>query len=93
MFRKFFAAIVATMLVVGGLFADEIAAVFKKFDDGKITVEIDGKEKTFKVDEKAVYKGKKDVPVAEWAKSKKAADAKITLTVEKDVVTSITKTK
>jgi hypothetical protein len=30
MFRKFFAAVIALMLVVGGLFADEIAAIFKK---------------------------------------------------------------
>ncbi len=92
MFRKFFAAVVAMMLVVGGLFADEISALFKKFDDDKITVEVDGKEKTYKVGKDAMYKGKKEVPVADWAKKAKDG-AKITLTVEKDVVTSISKTK
>ena len=80
------------MLVVGGLFADEISALFKKYDDGKITVEVDGKEKTYTVDKAAVYKGKKEVPVSEWA-AKAKDGAKITLTVEKDVVTSISKTK
>jgi len=92
MFRKFFAAVVALMLVVGGLFADEIVAIFKKYDDGKITVEVDGKEKTYKVDKDAVYKGKKERPVADWA-AKAKDGTKITLTVEKDVVKSITKTK
>jgi hypothetical protein len=93
MFRKFFAAVIAMMLVVGGLFADEISALFKKYDDGKITVEVDGKEKTYTVDKAAVYKGKAEIPVAEWAKTKAKDGAKITLTVEKDVVTSISKTK
>jgi hypothetical protein len=93
MFRKFFAAVVALMLVVGGLFADEISAIFKKFDEGKITVEVDGKEMTYKVAKDAMYKGKTDLPVADWAKTKAKVDAKYTLTVEKDVVTSITKAK
>ena len=48
MFRKFFAAVVALTLVVGGLFADDIKGVFKKFEDGKVTVAVDGKEKITK---------------------------------------------
>ena len=60
MFRKFFAAIVASMLVVGGLFADEIKGVFKKFDDGKVTISVDDKEKTYKVDKDATVKVKKE---------------------------------
>ena len=53
MFRRFFAAAVAATLVVGGLFAEEIKGVFKKFEDNTLTILVpdkDGKEKTFKID-------------------------------------------
>jgi hypothetical protein len=53
MFRKFFAVAVAATLVVGGLFAEEIKGVFKKFEDNTLTLTVpdkDGKEKTFKID-------------------------------------------
>jgi len=81
MFRKFFAAIVASMLVIGGLFADEVKAVFKKVDGGKITVEVDGKEKTYKVGEK--------VKVSEKLKD----GAKVVLTVDGETVTKVGKDK
>jgi len=88
MFRKFFAAVVAVMLVVGGLFAEDITGVFKKYDDGKVTVEVDGKEKTYKVDKDAKIKNKKtgDETLLTEALSKRKADSKITLVVEGDVV-------
>ena len=94
MFRKFFAALVAVTMVVGGLFAEEIkGAIFKKYEDGKATFVVDEKEKTFKVDEKAMTKMKKeDVKLTE-AFGKFKADSKFTLTVEKDVITEAKRDK
>ena len=46
--RKFFAALVALTLVVGGLFAEDIKGVFKKFEDGKVTIDVVD-SKTWKV--------------------------------------------
>jgi len=88
MFRKFFAAAVALALVVGGLFADEVKGVFKKYEDGKVTVEVDGKEKTYKVstDAKVKFKDKEFALTDSFKRYKDGA--KITLTVDKDVVTA-----
>jgi len=52
MFRKFFAALVAVALVVGGVFADEVKGIFKSNEGGKLVVEVDGKAKEFKTGEK-----------------------------------------
>ena len=99
MFRKFFAAIVASMLVAGGLFADEIKAVFVKFDEGKLTVKVDDKEKVYTVDKdaKTKFKKKGDTDFTEVLLTdtlgKMKADSKITLTVEKDVVTKVAREK
>jgi hypothetical protein len=88
MFRKFFAALVATTLVVGGLFAEEVKGVFKKFEDGKVTVDVDGKEKTYKVSTDAKVKFKdKEFPLTDSFKRYKDG-VKVTLTVEKDEVTA-----
>ncbi len=88
MFRKFFAAVVATVLVVGGLFAEEIKGVFKKFEDGKVTVMVDDKEKSFKVDPDAKVKYKdKEFPLTK-AMERWKDGMKVTLTVDKDVVTA-----
>ena len=94
--RKFFAAMVAATLVAGGLFADEIKGViFKKYADGKVTVEIDGKEKTLPVDPKATVK-KKDKKSGEMTETplttvfeKVKADSKWTVTVEDGKVTKV----
>jgi hypothetical protein len=92
MIRKFFAALVALTLVVGGLFAEDIKGVFKKFEDGKVTIDVDGKEKTYKVDENATMKIKgkdgteKEVKLVDSLKRAKDG-SKGTFTVEKDVVT------
>lgn len=92
MFRKCFAAVVASMLVVGGLFADDIRGVFKKFEDGKVTVEVDGKEKTYTVDPDASVKIKikgeeKEFKLVDSFKRYKEG-AKVTLTVKDDKVTA-----
>ena len=92
MIRKFFAALVALTLVVGGLFAKDIQGVFKKFEDGKVTIEVDGKDQSFKVDEKATVKGKDgaEIKLTERLKAYKA-DAKVTLVVNDDNVVTGTK--
>jgi D-lyxose ketol-isomerase len=93
MFRKFFAVLVALTLVVGGLFADDITGVFKKFEDGKVTVEVDGKEKSYKVNADAKIKaGKKEILLTDAFKNWKA-DQKGTFVVEKDEVISAKKVK
>jgi formylglycine-generating enzyme required for sulfatase activity len=77
MFRKFFAVVIAAMLVVGGLFAEEIKGVFKKFEDGKVTiVDADGEEKKDipKVEPKEV--AKKDAPIVEEKKDIAKVEAK-----------------
>jgi hypothetical protein len=58
MFCRFLATIVAVMLCVGGLFAEEIKGVFKKFEDGKLTIAVDDAEKTYKVSPDAKFKRK-----------------------------------
>jgi hypothetical protein len=91
MFRKCFAAIIASMLVAGGLFAEDIKAVFKKFEDGKVTVTVDDKEKTYKVDPDASVKFKfkgeeKEVKLVDSFKRYKEG-TKVTLTIKDNVVT------
>lgn len=94
MFRKFFAVAVAAMLFVGGLFAEEIKGVFKKFEDGKITITVDDKDKTYKVDGDAKFKFKnkdgdeKEVLLVDSLKRYKEG-AKVTVTVKDDVVTAV----
>jgi hypothetical protein len=60
MIRKFAAALVAVVIAVGTVFADEIKCTFVKFADGKLTVKVDDKEKEYKVpaDLKIKRKGK-----------------------------------
>jgi hypothetical protein len=95
MFRKFFAVVIASMLVVGGLFAEEVKGVFKKFADGKVTVEVDGKATDYKVSTDAkvkVGKDNKEMLLTEiFGKWKE--DTKGTFTVEKGEVTSAKKDK
>lgn len=93
MFRKFFAAFVALALVAGGLFAEDIKGVFKKFEDGKVTIDVDGKEKTYKVDENATIK----IKIKDMEKEFKLVDSlkrykdgtKATFTVTNDTVTAV----
>lgn len=95
MFRKFFAAFVALTLVVGGLFADDVMGIFKKFEDGKVTIDVDGKEKTYKVNADAkvkVGKDQKEVLLTEAFKNWKDGQ-KATFTVDKDEVTKAKKGK
>ena len=93
MFRKFFAVLVALTLVAGGLFADDIKGVFKKFEDGKVTIEVDGKEKAYKVNADAKVK-QKDTEILLTDALKKWKDGQNgTFTVDKDEVTKAKKEK
>lgn len=93
MYRKFLAALVALVIGVGALFAEEITAVFVKYDSGKVTVKVKDKEKEYTVDEKATMKVlNKEFNLREWfekTKSLKAGSSKLTLVVENDVVTGV----
>jgi len=92
MFRKFFAVAVAATLVVGGLFAEEIKCVFKKFEDNTLTVLVpdkDGKEKTFKIDPDLKVKRKnfkdgteEEVPVSKLFGRAKEDVTKCTVTTD-----------
>jgi hypothetical protein len=93
MLRKCFAALVALMLVVGGLFAEEIKGIFKKFEDGKVTITVEEKDKTYTVDKDAKQKAKKDdILVSDYLGKLKDGD-KVTLTVDGDKVTKAKKEK
>jgi hypothetical protein len=98
MFRKFFAVAVAVTLIGGGLFAEEIKGVFKKFEDNTLTITVpdkDGKEKTFKIpaDLKTKYKARggeeKEVLVSESFGRAKVDVTGVTVTVDGDKVTDV----
>ena len=94
MVRKFAAALVALVIAVGSVFADEIKGTFVKFADGKLTLKVDDKEKEFKIpaDLKQKRKGKdgeeKEYVVADML-GKVKEGTKITLTTEKDEVKNV----
>ena len=94
MYRKFVAAFVALVITVGAVFAEEIKCVFVKYDDLKLTVKVNDKEKTYDVDKDATVKFKdKEFPLTKllerWEKGKgfKGDNKNIIVTVEKDKVT------
>jgi len=97
MFRKCFAAAIAVMLVVGGLFAEEIKCKFVSYDDGsgKLVVKVDDKEQTYTVmkDQEFTRKGKDGtdmkVPAAKML-SRAKKDGDITLTVDDTDKTKVT---
>jgi hypothetical protein len=92
MIRKFMAASLALVLAVGSIFAEEIKGVFVKADAESITIKEGDKEKTYKFSTAKVkikIKGEeKEIAVADTVKRRKEGD-KVTLTVEKDVVTAV----
>jgi len=90
MYRKLLAAVAASLFVAGGLFAEEIKGVFKKFEDNKVTVDVDGKEKTYSVDPATKVKRKFNDKEFEFELAKSFGrykdGTKVTLTVEGDKV-------
>lgn len=92
MVRKFAAALVALVLAVGAVFADEVKAVFVKYADGKLTVKVDDKEKEYKVPADAKRKGKDGVEEEVLLKDrfgKRKEGDKVILTVEGDTLKNI----
>jgi hypothetical protein len=49
MIRKFAAALMALVIAVGAVFADEVKGAFVKFADGKLTIKVDDKEKEYTI--------------------------------------------
>jgi hypothetical protein len=93
MSRKFIGALLALIIGVGAVFAEEIRATFVKYADGKVTVKVDNKEKEYSVDEKATMKvGAKEFPLRTWfeqTKSLKSGSSKLVLVVDNDSVTGV----
>lgn len=90
MVRKFAAALVALVIAVGSVFAEDIKATFVKFADGKLTVKVDDKEKEYKVADdlkvKRKVKGEEKEISASKAFGRMKEGTNLTLTVEKDEV-------
>jgi hypothetical protein len=91
MIRKFAAALVALVIAVGAVFAEEIKGTFVKFADGKLTLKVDDKDKDYKVpaDLKIKRKGKdgteREISVTD-ALGKTKEGTKLIVEVEGDTV-------
>ncbi|HEX3150179.1 MAG TPA: hypothetical protein VHR66_19030 [Gemmataceae bacterium] len=97
MIRKFAAALLAMVIAVGAVFAEEIKCTFVKFADGKLTVKVDDKDKEYKVPadlkQKVTIKGEeKEIEVSKMFGRMKEG-AKLTLEVDKDEVKKVTREK
>ena len=94
MVRKFAAALVAVVIAVGSIFAEEVKGTFVKFADGKLTIKVDDKEKEYKIpaDLKIKRKGKDgtetEVVVTDMLGKAKEGTAYV-LTVDGEKVTDI----
>jgi hypothetical protein len=94
MIRKFAAALVAIVIAVGAVFADEVKGTFVKLADGKLTIKVDDKEKEYKVPADAKVKRKnkdgveEEVLLSDRFKRFKEG-SKLTLTVEGETVKDV----
>jgi hypothetical protein len=91
MIRKIVALSLTFLLMVGTVFAKELQAIFQKFEDGKVTVTVDDKEKTYPLYKQAIVKlGKKnEQPASTWLKTAKKGTAML-IAVDEDTITEIT---
>jgi ketosteroid isomerase-like protein len=96
MIRKCAAALVALVIAVGSIFADEVKGVFVKFADGTLTLKVDDKDKEFKIPAdlkvKRKFKGEeKEFEVTKMLESKfmKEGVTKLTVVTEGDKVTDV----
>ena len=93
MIRKFAAALLALVIAVGAVFAEEIKGTFVKFADGTLTLKVDDKEHEYKVpaDLKIKRKGKdgteREINVSD-ALSKTKEGAKLIVEVDGKTVKS-----
>src|SRR5262245_44239656 len=90
MFRKFAAALVALVIGVGAIFAEDVTGTFVKFADGKLTIKVEDKEKSYKVPAdlklKRKIKGEEKEISASDALGRAKEGAKMTVTVDGDTV-------
>jgi hypothetical protein len=96
MIRKCAAALVALVIAVGSIFADEVKGVFVKFADGTLTLKVDDKDKEFKIPAdlkvKRKFKGEeKEIEVSKMLQSKfmKEGETKLIVVTEGDKVTDV----
>jgi hypothetical protein len=91
MYRKFIAAIAALFLLIGGLFAEDLKGIFRKYENDTVFVEVDGKIKEYKVSPDATFKGGKKIEIPLKDLFKLAKDGvKGSFTVEDGVITKVT---
>jgi hypothetical protein len=97
MIRKFAAALVAVVIAVGAVFADEVKGTFVKFADGTLTIKVDDKEKEYKIPADLKVKRKTKDGETEVLASELLGKAKegrvITLTVDGEKVTDVKSSK
>lgn len=89
MIRKFAAALVALVIAVGAVFADDIKGTFVKFADGTLTLKVDDKEKEFKIPSDLKLKRKDTEVNASEVLSKVKEGRGVTVTVDGDKVTNV----
>jgi hypothetical protein len=96
MVRKCAAALVALVIAVGSIFAEEVKGTFVKFADGTLTIKVDDKDKDYKIPAdlkvKRTIKGEeKEIVVQEMLKGKfmKEGTTKLIVVTEGDKVTDV----
>lgn len=96
MLRMFVAAVLGLVLMAGGLLADEVKGKVKSVDQDKktITVTVDGKDKTFKLNDNTSIVGAKGKALKDGIKAKGLKEgAHVTITTDKkdgkEVVTEV----
>ena len=93
MLRKFAAALVALVIAVGAVFADEVKGTFVKFADGTLTLKVDDKDKEFKIPAdlkvKRKVKGEEKEVLASDMLSRAKEGRGVTLTVDGGKVTDV----
>ncbi|HEX3150180.1 MAG TPA: hypothetical protein VHR66_19035 [Gemmataceae bacterium] len=95
MVRKFAAALVAVVIAVGAVFADEVKGAFVKFADGTLTLKVGDANKDYKIptDLKVKYKDRKSGEDKEVLASERLGKVKegreVTLKVEGEKVTDV----
>jgi hypothetical protein len=94
MIRKFAAALVALVVAVGAVFAEEVKGTFVKFADGKLTLKVDDKEKDYKIPADLKIKrknkqGEETETPASTVLEKTKEGRNVTLTVDGDKVTKV----
>jgi uncharacterized Zn finger protein len=92
--RGFFAATLA-LIAFGSAFAEEIEAIITKYDKAErmVTIQVDGKEKSYKLYKQAKFKmGKKlETDAEEFLTTKigKKGSPKVKLSIDSDQITEI----